>query len=135
MNMWELLNDQDHYLDVFHVDCDDECSGPGPPPVFRLPPPPRPPFLQVSSHCTDDPLPDIEICDAMPFVSLTTIAKTDSARRIIFFKDIQVCEIWASGPLYNWSAAKSGCLIHWPSLELNKYKLMDFASFLRRITI
>lgn len=44
-------------------DCD--CTG-APPPVFMLPPPPRPPFLQNDFYCNEDPLPDIEICDALP---------------------------------------------------------------------
>lgn len=46
-----------------------DCDCPGPPPEFLLPPPPRPPFLQ-DVYCSEDPLPDLETCDALP-VSLT----------------------------------------------------------------
>lgn len=43
-----------------------DCDCLGPPPEFLLPPPPRPPLLQPEFYCTDDPLPDIEACDAEP---------------------------------------------------------------------
>lgn len=44
-----------------------DCDCPGPPPQFLLPPPPRPPFLQdITQYCSEDPLPDIETCDALP---------------------------------------------------------------------
>lgn len=58
-------------------DCD--CPGP-PPPEFLLPPPPRPPFLQ-DMYCSEDPLPDLETCDALPvshaigFISIIHPAK------------------------------------------------------------
>lgn len=48
---------------------DDVCDGPGPPPQFHIPPPPRPPFLQelVSGiECTEDSVPDMDICAAIP---------------------------------------------------------------------
>lgn len=52
-----------------------DCDCPGPPPEFLLPPPPRPPFLQ-DVYCSEDPIPDIETCDALPvsssFLSLLT---------------------------------------------------------------
>lgn len=82
-DMWEQLNDP-HYSASMRLsadaalDCGDDadaCWGPGPPPEFRLPPPPRPPFLQELAggagglKCTEDPLPDIEMCRALPAVS------------------------------------------------------------------
>lgn len=48
------------------LDCGDECGGPGPPPEFLIPPPPRPPFLQELTKCSEDPLPDVEMCEAIP---------------------------------------------------------------------
>jgi hypothetical protein len=55
--MWEMLESDG--------ECD-ECGGIGPPPKFLIPPPPRPPFLQeLSNDCSEDPLPDIEMCDAI----------------------------------------------------------------------
>lgn len=45
-----------------------DCDCPGPPPEFLLPPPPRPPFLQ-DVYCSEDPLPDLETCDALPVSS------------------------------------------------------------------
>ncbi|KAL1403147.1 hypothetical protein pipiens_005788 [Culex pipiens pipiens] len=45
--MWEMLD-----LDL---DCgQDECGGPGPPPEFLIPPPPRPPFLAELANCNED---------------------------------------------------------------------------------
>lgn len=41
-----------------------EC--PGPPPEFRLPPPPRPPFLTDGTFCSEEPLTEIEDCVAIP---------------------------------------------------------------------
>lgn len=40
-----------------------EC--PGPPPEFRLPPPPRPPFLTEGTFCPET-IPDLEDCGAFP---------------------------------------------------------------------
>lgn len=50
----------------FDIECGNECFGPGPPPEFRIPPPPRPPFLQEISKCTEEPLADFEMCQAIP---------------------------------------------------------------------
>lgn len=47
-----------------------ECSGP--PPVFRLPPPPRPPFLTEGTFCSEAPLAELEDCVAIP-VSIKNI--------------------------------------------------------------
>lgn len=55
---------------------DHECDCPGPPPQFHLPPPPRPPFL-IDSECSENPISDLETCEAVP-VSII----------IIFFKNI-----------------------------------------------
>lgn len=78
-DLWEQLNDP-HYTGLpaslgVMLDCgsdSDDCWGPGPPPEFRLPPPPRPPFLQElpGLKCTEEPLPDIEMCSVLPAVSL-----------------------------------------------------------------
>ena len=55
---------------------DYECDCPGPPPEFRIPPPPRPPFLQDTSgtDCSETPLLDLETCDAVP-VSCSYVIK------------------------------------------------------------
>lgn len=45
-----------------------EC--PGPPPEFRLPPPPRPPFLTDGTFCSEEPLTEIEDCVAIPVSSV-----------------------------------------------------------------
>ncbi|KAK0183112.1 hypothetical protein PV327_001182 [Microctonus hyperodae] len=47
------------------MDCP-ECSGP--PPIFRLPPPPRPPFLTEASFCSEAPLAELEDCIAIPMI-------------------------------------------------------------------
>ena len=57
--MWEMIDTD------FDIDCGNEC-GPGPPPLFRIPPPPRPPFLQEVSECSEDALNDYEMCKAIP---------------------------------------------------------------------
>ncbi|XP_066595018.1 uncharacterized protein pxb [Prorops nasuta] len=43
-----------------------EC--PGPPPEFRLPPPPRPPFLTEGTFCSETPLAELEDCVAIPMI-------------------------------------------------------------------
>lgn len=52
---------------IWSMDCSDfgdpECPGP-PPPVFHLPPPPRPPFLHDLPDCSLD----LETCNAMPVI-------------------------------------------------------------------
>lgn len=61
-------------------DCgNDACDGPGAPPKFNLPPPPRPSFMQdlnaalgTTIECTDDTVFDMDVCAAFP-VSLTII--------------------------------------------------------------
>lgn len=58
--MWEMIDSD------FDIECGNECFGPGPPPEFRIPPPPRPPFLQEISKCTEEPLADFEMCQAIP---------------------------------------------------------------------
>ena len=52
---------------------DDACDGPGPPPKFHMPPPPRPPFLQdlnaalgTTIECSEDGLFDLDVCAAIP---------------------------------------------------------------------
>lgn len=65
-------------------DCD--CPGP-PPPEFLLPPPPRPPFLQDHIYCSEDPLPDIETCDALPvsyFIKLNLKTNTQNIIKSVF---------------------------------------------------
>ncbi|XP_046688040.1 uncharacterized protein LOC124373735 [Homalodisca vitripennis] len=52
-------------MDSADYECD--CPGP-PPPVFHLPPPPRPPFLHEVADCSEAPLLDLETCDAMPVI-------------------------------------------------------------------
>ncbi|KOX71084.1 hypothetical protein WN51_03625 [Melipona quadrifasciata] len=55
-----------------------EC--PGPPPEFRLPPPPRPPFLTDGTFCSEEPLTEIEDCVAIPGASLSkTLMRRKSA--------------------------------------------------------
>ncbi|CAD7093819.1 unnamed protein product [Hermetia illucens] len=51
------------------VQCD-ECSGPGPPPKFLIPPPPRPPFMQELTKCgaEDALLMDYDMCEAIPIL-------------------------------------------------------------------
>lgn len=51
------------------ADCP-ECTGP--PPMFRLPPPPRPPFLTEGTFCSEAPLAELEDCGTIP-VSLSIL--------------------------------------------------------------
>lgn len=65
--MWKMFES-----DFF--DCgDDACDGPGPPPKFHLPPPPRPPFMQdlnavlgTTIECSEDGMFDLDVCAAIP---------------------------------------------------------------------
>lgn len=66
--MWKMFES-----DFFGECGDDACDGPGPPPKFQLPPPPRPPFLQdlntvlgTNIECSDDPAFDMDVCAAIP---------------------------------------------------------------------
>jgi hypothetical protein len=60
-----------YYESDFELECD-EC-GPGPPPVFNIPPPPRPDFLQnelgASTICSENSLSDYDMCEAIPVSS------------------------------------------------------------------
>ncbi|XP_044585059.1 uncharacterized protein LOC123265401 isoform X1 [Cotesia glomerata] len=50
------------------ADCP-ECSGP--PPMFRLPPPPRPPFLKEGTFCSEAPLAELEDCGNIPLIDVS----------------------------------------------------------------
>ncbi|EGI66793.1 hypothetical protein G5I_04598 [Acromyrmex echinatior] len=51
-----------------------EC--PGPPPEFRLPPPPRPPFLTEGTFCSESPLAELEDCVAIPMAEEKRVGGT-----------------------------------------------------------
>ncbi|XP_063709368.1 putative uncharacterized protein DDB_G0286901 [Culicoides brevitarsis] len=56
------------------LDCDD-CGGPGPPPEFLIPPPPRPPFMHELITCTEDSvMPDVEMCEAIPTIDASYVS-------------------------------------------------------------
>lgn len=61
--MWNMFDDN-------FFECNkDTCDGPGPPPKFHIPPPPRPPFMQdlfAGMDCNEDPLADVDMCAAFP---------------------------------------------------------------------
>lgn len=60
--MWAMFEEQGE----FEVECDNECGAP-PPPLFNLPPPPRPDFMQELSTCSENSLSDYEeMCEAIP---------------------------------------------------------------------
>jgi hypothetical protein len=58
-----------YYDSDFDFECgvDDECGGVGPP-IFNIPPPPIPDFLQkeLSQTCSDNSQSDYEMCEAIP---------------------------------------------------------------------
>lgn len=63
-------------------DCGTECGGPGPPPKFLLPPPPRPPFMQdLNTQCSEDPIHDGDVCDAIPVSSRSHFRNYDKISR------------------------------------------------------
>lgn len=55
--MWEMFESD------FDLQCDNDCE---PPPIFNLPPPPRPDFLSDLSKCSESSLSDYEMCEAIP---------------------------------------------------------------------
>lgn len=74
-----------YYESDFELECD-EC-GPGPPPVFNIPPPPRPEFLQnelgASTICSENSLSDYDMCEAIPvsyFISFFRFTKAAPKR-------------------------------------------------------
>lgn len=61
--MWEMYEEQGE----FEVECDNECGAGPPPPVFNLPPPPRPDFMQELITCSENSPSDYEaMCEAIP---------------------------------------------------------------------
>ncbi|XP_053658756.1 uncharacterized transmembrane protein DDB_G0289901 [Anopheles marshallii] len=71
--MWEMLDPD--------LECGNECGGPGPPPEFLVPPPPRPPFLAELVNCNEEQLQqtpfgggatgsfaDVDMCEAFPII-------------------------------------------------------------------
>lgn len=68
--MWEMFDESN-----FEVECDNEC-GAGSPPIFNLPPPPRPDFMQELSTCSENSLSDYEMCEAIP-VSIFMLSPLD----------------------------------------------------------
>ncbi|XP_053680643.1 dual specificity protein kinase splA [Anopheles nili] len=71
--MWEMLDPD--------LECGNECGGPGPPPEFLVPPPPRPPFLAELVNCNEEqqlaqqspfgasgPFADVDMCEAFPII-------------------------------------------------------------------
>lgn len=83
--MWKMFESD------FLGECgDDACDGPGPPPKFHLPPPPRPPFMQdlnavlgTNIECTEDPAFDMDVCAAFPVsVKICSILFFASSRPI-----------------------------------------------------
>lgn len=66
--MWEMYEEAGD----LEVECDNEC-GVGPPPLFNLPPPPRPDILQDLNTCSEASSSDYEeMCEAIP-VSVSII--------------------------------------------------------------
>lgn len=72
--MWNMLEDD--------FECGtDACDGPGSPPKFHIPPPPRPPLMQSGDDftdangidCTEDWFTDIEMCSAFPVSEDSTL--------------------------------------------------------------
>lgn len=63
--MWEMFESD------YDLECDNDC-GPGPPPIFNLPPPPRPDFLSDLDKCSENSLSYLEMCEAIP-VSWNTL--------------------------------------------------------------
>jgi len=59
-----------------------EC--PGPPPEFRLPPPPRPPFLTEGTFCSESPLAELEDCVAIPVSHPLSLLLLRSSCNLIF---------------------------------------------------
>ena len=58
--MWEMIESD------YDLECDNDCGLPGPPPIFNLPPPPRPDFITELDKCSEHALSDFEMCEAIP---------------------------------------------------------------------
>ncbi|KAH0949468.1 hypothetical protein HN011_003731 [Eciton burchellii] len=63
-----------------------EC--PGPPPEFRLPPPPRPPFLTEGTFCSESPLAELEDCVAIPVFHLAFCRRNPLVKRAFVLKTL-----------------------------------------------
>lgn len=79
-----------YYESDFELECD-EC-GPGPPPVFNIPPPPRPDFLRnevaASTGCLDSSLSDYDMCEAIPvsFGEFFMDLKQQTTKKALFYQ-------------------------------------------------
>jgi hypothetical protein len=51
---------------VDHNDCDFLLDSDNGPPIFNIPPPPRPDFLHEIEKCSENSLSDYEMCEAIP---------------------------------------------------------------------
>lgn len=66
----------------------DACDGPGSPPKFHIPPPPRPSFMQSAAdstnanaiECSEDSFADIEMCAAFPVSKIARVILIFSMR-------------------------------------------------------
>lgn len=92
--MWEMFDTD--------FDCGTECGGPGPPPKFLLPPPPRPPFMQdLNTQCSEDPIHDGDVCDAIPVSSLLIMIKVhvkekSHGRKLIVFAEVRRWKVFSA---------------------------------------
>lgn len=75
---------------------DDVCDGPGPPPKFQMPPPPRPPFMQdlnavlgTTIECTEDGQFDLDVCAAIPVSLSTTFLFLLNVKVFFFYGTVQ----------------------------------------------
>lgn len=78
----------------------DACDGPGPPPKFMIPPPPRPPSMHDTNllanfECNEDPIADVNMCAAFPVSTekLEIVNKTKSARPQFFTLNEQAAKL------------------------------------------
>lgn len=93
--MWEMFDTD--------FDCGTECGGPGPPPKFLLPPPPRPPFMQdlQDTQCSEDPIHDGDVCDAIPVSSPLIMIKVhvkekSHGRKLIVFAEVRRWKVFSA---------------------------------------
>lgn len=75
--LWEMFESN------YDTECDNEC-GPGPP-IFNLPPPPRPDFLQELDKCSENSLSDFEMCEAIPVSEVLILIVNCNERVLALF--------------------------------------------------
>uniref|UniRef100_A0A182IKL8 Uncharacterized protein n=1 Tax=Anopheles atroparvus TaxID=41427 RepID=A0A182IKL8_ANOAO len=110
------------------LECGNECGGPGPPPEFLVPPPPRPPFLAELVNCNEEQqqapfgvassFGDVDMCEAFPIIdaSYHSGPSFQTSAMIALCSVLLLLVIFISSLLV-WNTSSSGRTHCWATLR------------------